>query len=99
MKRVCTQIARKVDCTQEHHLFISTKHCSMTHGFIQGVLGVDVLYLLINDGLEYNPPYVQSDFKCNPGPAHQNWAIIHGPISYAKGFMVMIPGRLEKTTK
>ena len=24
--------------------------------------------LLINDILEYNPPYVQSNFTCNPGP-------------------------------
>ena len=29
---------------------------------------VDVLDLLINDALEYNPPYVQSGFMCNPGP-------------------------------
>ena len=28
---------------------------------------MDVLYLLINDVLEYNLPYMQSDFTCNPG--------------------------------
>ena len=39
-----TWIARKVDCTQEHNLFISTKHYQMMHGFIKGV-SVDVLYL------------------------------------------------------
>ena len=39
----------------------------MSHGFIKGV-SVDVSYLLINDILEYNPPYIQSDFTCNPGP-------------------------------
>ena len=27
---------------------------------------MDVLYLKINDILEYNLPYVQSDFTCNP---------------------------------
>ena len=35
-------------------------------GFTKGV-SVDVLYLLINDVLEYNLPYMQSDFTCNPG--------------------------------
>ena len=29
---------------------------------------MDVLYSQINDGLEYNLPYVHSDFTCNPGP-------------------------------
>ena len=28
---------------------------------------VDVSYLKINDILEYNLPYVESDFICNPG--------------------------------
>ena len=39
---------------------------SMSCGFTKGE-NVDVLYLKINDVLEYNPPYVQSDFMCNPG--------------------------------
>jgi len=39
----------------------------MTHGFIKKV-SVDVLYLKINDVLEYNLPYVQSNFMYNPGP-------------------------------
>ena len=38
----------------------------MTRGFIKGV-SVDVLYLKINDAVEYNLPYVQSDFMCNLG--------------------------------
>ena len=33
----------------------------MSHGFKNWV-SVDVLYLQINDVLEYNPPYMQSDF-------------------------------------
>ena len=40
---------------------------SMSRGFTKGV-SVDVLYLLINDVLEYNLPYVQSHLTCNPGP-------------------------------
>ena len=39
----------------------------MTHGFIKGV-SVDVSYLKMNDILEYNPPYVQSNCMCNSGP-------------------------------
>ena len=39
----------------------------MLHGFKKGV-SVDVLYLKINYILEYNLPYMQSDFMCNPGP-------------------------------
>ena len=39
----------------------------MMCGFIKGV-SVDVLYVYINDVLEYNPPYLQSDFTCNSGP-------------------------------
>ena len=38
----------------------------MIRGFIKGV-SVDVLYLQLNDVLEYNLPYVQSDFMCNSG--------------------------------
>ena len=38
----------------------------MLHGFTKGV-SMDVSYLKINDVLEYNLPYVQSDFTCNPG--------------------------------
>ena len=40
---------------------------TMTRGFTKGV-SVDVLYLQINDFLEYNLPNVQSNFTCNPGP-------------------------------
>ena len=40
---------------------------STARGFTKGV-SVDVLYLKINDILEYNPPYMQSDFTCNSGP-------------------------------
>ena len=29
---------------------------------------MDVSYLSINDVLEYNPPYLKSDFTCNLGP-------------------------------
>ena len=39
----------------------------MMCGFINRI-SVDVSYLLINDVLEYNLPYMQSDFTCNPGP-------------------------------
>ena len=39
---------------------------STSHGFTKGV-SVDVLYLYINDILEYNLPYVQSNFMCNLG--------------------------------
>ena len=38
----------------------------MLHGFTKGV-SVDFSYLQINDILEYNPPYVQSDFTFNSG--------------------------------
>ena len=38
---------------------------SFSYGFTKGV-SVDVLYLKINDIVEYNPPYIQSDFMCNP---------------------------------
>ena len=44
------------------------------HGFTKGV-GVDVLYLLINDILEYNPPHMRSNFKCNPGPIKKFYGI------------------------
>ena len=44
----------------------------MTHGFIKKV-SVDVLYLKINDVLEYNLPYVQSYFTCNLGAMLENW--------------------------
>ena len=40
----------------------------MLHCFTKGV-SVDVSYLKINDVLEYNPPYMESDFTCNQGPA------------------------------
>ena len=40
----------------------------MMHGFTKGV-GVNVLYLEINDFFEVNPPYSQSKFMVNPGPA------------------------------
>ena len=33
----CTRIACKVDCTQERHLFLSTKHHYMTCGFSYGI--------------------------------------------------------------
>ena len=39
----------------------------MLCGFTKRV-SVDVSYLYMNDILEYNPPYAQSDFTCNPGP-------------------------------
>ena len=39
----------------------------MMCGFINRI-SVDVSYLLINDVLEYNLPYMQSDFTSNPGP-------------------------------
>ena len=39
---------------------------SMLCGFTKGV-SVNVLYLKINDVFEYNLPFVQSDFTCNPG--------------------------------
>ena len=38
---------------------------SMSHGFTMGV-SVDVPFLQINDNLEHNLPYVQSNFTCNP---------------------------------
>ena len=42
---------------------------SMSGGFTNGGgVSVDVLYLKINDVLEYNLPYVQSNFMCIPGP-------------------------------
>ena len=44
-----------------------TAKLSTLCGFTKGV-NVDVLNLSINDILEYNPPYVQSDFMCNSGP-------------------------------
>ena len=40
---------------------------SKSCGFTKRV-SVDVLYLKINDVLEYNLPYMQSNFTCNPGP-------------------------------
>ena len=43
-----------------------TAKLSMSHGFTKGVC-VDALYLK-NDVLEYSPPYVQSNFTCNPDP-------------------------------
>ena len=33
---------------------------------------MDVFSLKINDILEYNLPYVESDFECNPGPTRVN---------------------------
>ena len=45
---------------------LHTAKLSMLHGFTKGV-SMDVSYLKINDVLEYNLPYVQSDFTCNPG--------------------------------
>ena len=39
---------------------------------------MDVLYLKINDVLEYNPPYVQSNFMCNQGPTN---GVIGSPLS------------------
>ena len=40
----------------------------MSCGFTKGV-SVDVLYLQINDFLEYNLPYMNSDYSiCNLGP-------------------------------
>ena len=39
----------------------------MSHGFTKGV-SVDASYLKINDILEYNLPYMQSNFTCNLGP-------------------------------
>ena len=44
-----------------------TAKLSMLRGFTKGV-SVDVLYLYKHDILEYNLPYVQSDFMGNPGP-------------------------------
>ena len=40
----------------------------MTHGWFYKGGSVDVSYLSINDVLEYNPPYLKSDFTCNLGP-------------------------------
>ena len=40
---------------------------SVLLGFTKWV-SMDVLYLKINDVLEYNLPYVQSNFMYNPGP-------------------------------
>ena len=42
---------------------------STSYGFTKGV-SVDVLYLEIEDVLEYNLLYMHSDFTCNPGPTH-----------------------------
>ena len=50
-----------------------TAKLSMSRGFTKGVSG-DVLYLQINDILEYNLPYVQSDFTYNLGPTILNSA-------------------------
>ena len=44
---------------------------SKSCGFTKRV-SVDVLYLKINDVLEYNLPFVQSDFTCNLGLTHKN---------------------------
>ena len=41
---------------------------STSCGFTKGV-SVDVLYLKTKDILEYNPPYLQSNFTGNLGPA------------------------------
>ena len=64
----------------DHRLYVkaySTHNCtlnrfctaklSMLCGFTKAV-SVDILYLQINDILEYNPLYVQSNFTCNSGP-------------------------------
>ena len=40
---------------------------SMSHFFYKGGK-CECFILVINDILEYNLPYVQSDFTCNPGP-------------------------------
>ena len=40
------------------------------HGFTKGV-SVDGSYLQINDILEFNLPYMQSDFSGNPGLTFQ----------------------------
>ena len=44
-----------------------TAKLSTLHGFTKGV-SVDVLFFKINDIFGHNPPFVQSDFTCNPGP-------------------------------
>ena len=35
---------------------------------LQRGVSVNVLYLYISDVLENKPPYMQSNFMCNPGP-------------------------------
>ena len=45
---------------------------SVLLGFTKWV-SMDVLYLKINDVLEYNLPYVQSYFTCNLGAMLENW--------------------------
>ena len=65
----------------------------MSCGFTKGE-NVDVLYLKINDVLEYNPPYVQSDFMCNPGCTFRPWlnwlwiALYFQPTFYFSMFTV-----------
>ena len=49
------------------HFLVAFTGYEMMRGFLKGV-SEDVLYLQINDVLEYNLPYVQSDFMCNLGP-------------------------------
>ena len=44
-----------------------TAKLSTLHGFTKGV-SVDLSCLYKNDVLEYNSPYMQSDFTCNLGP-------------------------------
>ena len=46
---------------------------------LQSGVRVDVLYLKINYIINYNLPFVQSDYKCNPGPTYfigqnQKWS-------------------------
>ena len=38
---------------------------------------MDVSYLKINDILEYNLPYMQSDFTCNPGPTIKSIPVVY----------------------
>ena len=58
----------KVDSTQKKRKnMFHTAKLSTLHGFTKGV-SVDVLFFKINDIFGHNPPFVQSDFTCNPGP-------------------------------
>ena len=46
-------------------------------------VSVDVLYLKINEVLEYNPPYVQSDFAYNPD--HHDILEAYVQLAWIKG--------------